>query len=141
MTNIATKHIKISPESEEYFDAIYAYRQLLSKESENALWDFGLRCLGFEPERLSEFNDGISLERIRSSHLKKELGAILQNPEASNSQRCYLVGRLGCPQVGYSEEEILEIIHENNRWLNYLPRKTEYHVRKLLSNLENKEAS
>jgi hypothetical protein len=131
----ANRKTNNSPNSEIYFDAIWEYRDILSEESQNAMMDYGFRYLGLEPERISESNDGIGLDRIRSARVAKELEDILHNPEASNSQRCYLVGMLGCEQVGYSESEIIEIVHENNRWANYSPRKTEYHVRKLLSKL------
>jgi hypothetical protein len=134
MTNIAKQHIKISPDSEIYFDAIWEYSFILSEESQNALMDYGFRYLGLEAERIPTEN-GVKLWRIRSSGVRKQIVDIFRNPEASNSERCFLVGRLGCRQVGYSEEEILEMIDQHNRWLDYSKERTEYHVRKLYSKL------
>lgn len=135
VTNIANEHIKISPKDETYFDAIYQYRHLLSEDSQNAMWEYGLKYLRFEAEEPPK-DDGIPLGKIRSAKVIKQMEAILRNPQASNSERCFLVGRLGCEQVGYSEEEITEIIHEHNRWANYSPNKTQYHVRKILDKIK-----
>jgi hypothetical protein len=135
VTNIATQHIKISPKDELYFDAIFQYRHLLSEKSQNAMWDFGLNYLGFKPE-VPQKNNGISPDIVRSERVRERLMEILQNPEANNSERCYLAGFLGCDDVGFSEEEILEIIDTHNRWSDYLPSKTQYHVRKILDKIK-----
>jgi hypothetical protein len=135
MSNITKQHIKISPKDETYFDAIYQYRHLLSEKSQNSMWDYGLKHLGFKPEELPKDN-GISPERVRSERVRSRLMEILQNPDATNSERCYLAGFLGCGQVGCSEEEILEIIEQHNRWSDYLPSKTQYHVRKILDKIK-----
>jgi hypothetical protein len=79
MTYIAKEHIKISPKDETYFDAIYQYRHLLSEKSQNAMWDYGLRHLGFKPEETQKDN-GISPDIVRSERVRKRLMEILQNP-------------------------------------------------------------
>ncbi len=135
MKNEAKRRESISPQSELYFDAIWEYKHLLSEESQNAMMEYGFRYLGLEPERNFERKDGLRLDKLRSENVIKQIEAILQNPKPTNNQRCFLVGRLGCEQVGYSEEEILEIIEEHNLWLDYSRRKTEYHVRKLMDKL------
>jgi hypothetical protein len=136
MPKDAKNRINISPETEVYFDAIWELRPILSEESQNALMNFGFTRLGLEPERTPIGSNGLCLDKLRSAKVINEIEAILQNPEATNAQRCFLVGRLGCVQVGYKEEEILEIIEKHNRWSDYLPRKTEYHVHKVLNKLQ-----
>jgi hypothetical protein len=70
--------------------------------------------------------------KVKSAQKREELGEVLKDPDAGHSDRCWFGGFL-LNFIGYSEDEVFDIIHEHAEWSDYDPGTT----RKQLRSLDN----
>jgi len=68
-----------------------------------------------------------AIVKIKSRRKFDELMDVLENPHPGRYQRLWLVGFLR--YVGYSDEEIFEIIDIYRNWDDYSPEITKYNIR------------
>lgn len=72
-----------------------------------------------------------ALHQVWSSHKRAELLAILTHPNPAHFQRVYLAAFLKF--VGYSEKDVVEIVKNNNEWLDFSEAVTSYQVHSIFA--------